>query len=222
MRYSIYITKEGLINWIEKMPRKPLPPVYESEVGHSDGSTSTLYASGDFGHTNALKKYNKAIDQAKAESIPFDMSDDWTEGTLETYLAKPSGKRSYLCGSGEVFAALIKDTIYPIELDADIQKVNVDVYMCTTCKSDCYNKMVSCKNPVVARIIPKKAEESERFKKPSTEEVAEFALLFQTDGGENPINREVLVEMVGFASMVIDRLYETGDITKPSSKEKPL
>lgn len=64
------------------------------------------------------------------------------------------------------------------------------------------------------------SEDSERFKKPTSDEVVQFALLFQTEAGENPINREVLIEMVGFASMVIDRLYENGDITKPSSKEK--
>lgn len=60
---------------------------------------------------------------------------------------------------------------------------------------------------------------NERFKKPTTEQICEFALLFQTNSGDNPIDREVLVEMVGFANMVIDRLYENGDITKASSKE---
>lgn len=58
-----------------------------------------------------------------------------------------------------------------------------------------------------------------RFKKPTPDEVCQFALLFQTESGGKPIDRELLVEMVGFAFMVIDRLYENGDITKPSSKE---
>lgn len=61
---------------------------------------------------------------------------------------------------------------------------------------------------------------SERFIRPTNAQVCEFALLFQTENGEKPIDRELLVEMVGFANMVIERLYENGDITKSSSKEK--
>ena len=59
----------------------------------------------------------------------------------------------------------------------------------------------------------------ERFIKPTDEQICEFALLFQTEAGEKPIDKEVIIEMVGFANMVIDRLYENGDITKRSSKE---
>lgn len=60
---------------------------------------------------------------------------------------------------------------------------------------------------------------NERFSKPTNEEVFGFALLFQTENGEKPIDIEVLIQMVGFTNMVIDRLYENGDITKRSSKE---
>lgn len=60
---------------------------------------------------------------------------------------------------------------------------------------------------------------TERFKRPTNEELCEFALLFQTENGEKPIDKELLVEMVGFTNLIIDRLYENGDITKRSSKE---
>lgn len=149
MKYYIYITPEGVINWIEKMPEEPRAPLtpYLSENENPDYYQGTLL-------------YEELLKHAKADSIPFDMSDDWTEGTLETYLAKPSGKRSYLCGSGEVFAALIKDTIYPIELDADIKlfPVNCGGKNCPG-NDGCWGHPQGCGYPdkYVARIVPKKA-----------------------------------------------------------------
>lgn len=191
MRYSIYITPEGSINWIEKMPKKL---DYQSQ-GHFDSTSATK----DGSH-----EYNDALKQAKAESIPFE--DQNKVFALIPWYGEPTNDPKF----AREYAK--RDSIYPIELDADIQKIQ------NPC--GCEGGICGCKHPVVARIIHKKAEESERFKKPSSDELVEFALLFQTNSGEDPINREVLIEMVGFASMVIDRLYENGDITKPSSKEK--
>lgn len=142
MKQYIYITPEGTINWIEKMPKKPSPPDSESEVRHSDGSKSTLCLGGDFGYSNALRKYNEAIERAKAESIPFDdkkyisnkISEQWSFGGNEFFLQP--------------------NVIYPIELDTDIQIVEVPEY-----PGFDHTSYPTFKK--VAKIIPKKAEESE-------------------------------------------------------------
>lgn len=70
--------------------------------------------------------------------------------------------------------------------------------------------------------MPTTANNEERFVKPTNEQICEFALLFQTENGKKPIDREVLIEMVGLANMIIERLYENGDITKAASKEKEV
>lgn len=58
-------------------------------------------------------------------------------------------------------------------------------------------------------------KESERFKKPTNKQVCEFALVFN----EGKIEREKLADMVGFCQMVIDRLYDNGDILVKSQQE---
>ncbi len=60
----------------------------------------------------------------------------------------------------------------------------------------------------------------ERFKKPTDEELCDFALLVQTDAGESPVNHEILVNMVAFGEMLVERLYEHGTIKKKSTREK--
>lgn len=55
----------------------------------------------------------------------------------------------------------------------------------------------------------------ERFKRPTDEEVVKAALMF--NNGE--IDLDKLTDMVGLCDFIIDRLYEHGDISKPSSKE---
>lgn len=192
MKHHIYITPEGSINWIENIP-------------------SAFKAYDIF---KSVEEYNNDFERAKAESIPFEDQ----EGVLRDIVMLKLN-----------LAHVKRGDIYPIELDADIQKVNSEMDKCEYCSMNPPHKcnVIPTCTTIRARIIPKKAEESEvqhseRFKKPSSDEVVKFALLFQTEAGENPINREVLIEMVGFASMVIDRLYENGDITKPSSKEKKI
>lgn len=56
----------------------------------------------------------------------------------------------------------------------------------------------------------------ERFKKPTDEQIIEFALVFNN----GRIEREKLADMVGFCTMVIDRLHDNGDILIKSEQEK--
>ena len=64
------------------------------------------------------------------------------------------------------------------------------------------------KKPMLKKTAP-------RFQLPSTEEIIGIAILF--NGGK--IEPEKLADMVAMCSLVIDRLYENGDIRKPSIKE---
>ena len=54
-----------------------------------------------------------------------------------------------------------------------------------------------------------------RFQLPSDEQLINTAILFN-DGN---LESEKLSDMVGMCRFVIDRLYDNGDIMKPSSKE---
>lgn len=54
-----------------------------------------------------------------------------------------------------------------------------------------------------------------KFKLPTDKEVIEMALLFNY----GKLERDKLTDMVAMCQCIIDRLYETGDISKPSSKE---
>ena len=55
----------------------------------------------------------------------------------------------------------------------------------------------------------------ERFKKPTDDELLDFAMMF--NGGE--IDKKKLIIMIGFTRMVIDRLHDNGDILRPSKQE---
>ena len=54
-----------------------------------------------------------------------------------------------------------------------------------------------------------------RFQLPSNQQIVELAILFN-DGN---MDKEILTKMVSLADFIIDRLYENGDVSKPSSKE---
>lgn len=54
-----------------------------------------------------------------------------------------------------------------------------------------------------------------RFQLPSDEQLIDTAILFN----DGKLESEKLSDMVGMCQFVIDRLYENGDIMKPSSKE---
>lgn len=55
----------------------------------------------------------------------------------------------------------------------------------------------------------------QRFKMPESKDIVGMALLFNN----GKIEREKLTDMVAMCQMIIDRLYENGDINIPSSKE---
>lgn len=57
--------------------------------------------------------------------------------------------------------------------------------------------------------------EAPRFKKPTGMQMAEFALVFN----DGKIVRDKLVDMVGYCQLVIDRLYDNGDIMIKSKRE---
>lgn len=58
-------------------------------------------------------------------------------------------------------------------------------------------------------------ELTERFKKPTDQQLVNTAILFN----DGKMEEEKLQDMVAMAMWVIDRLYENGDMTIPSSKE---
>jgi len=60
--------------------------------------------------------------------------------------------------------------------------------------------------------------QSERFKKPTDQQLVEFAIL--VNDGE--LDREKLTGMVAMCEMIIDRLHEHGDVTIKSTIEKEL
>lgn len=57
-----------------------------------------------------------------------------------------------------------------------------------------------------------------RFQLPSDQQVVELAVLFN-DGS---LDKEILTKMVSLADFIINRLYENGDISKQSSKERNM
>jgi hypothetical protein len=58
----------------------------------------------------------------------------------------------------------------------------------------------------------------ERFKKPTDQQLVEFAILVN----EGEVDMEKLSSMVGMCEMIIDRLHEHGDVTMKSTNEIEL
>lgn len=56
----------------------------------------------------------------------------------------------------------------------------------------------------------------ERFKMPTDQQLIEMAIVFN----EGVIDRQKLADMVAYASLILDRLYENGDVLIQSKKEK--
>lgn len=61
----------------------------------------------------------------------------------------------------------------------------------------------------------KQGEDQERFKMPDPQKIVEIAILFN----DGILDEKKLTDMVAFCDFVVDRLYENGDISMPSSKE---
>ena len=57
--------------------------------------------------------------------------------------------------------------------------------------------------------------QSVRFKLPSDQQIIKLAILFN----HGNMDKEILINMVSLVDFIIDRLYENGDVSKPSSKE---
>jgi hypothetical protein len=53
--------------------------------------------------------------------------------------------------------------------------------------------------------------------KPTPEQIVEMALLFGEK--QKQVDKERIIDMVSMSSLIIDRLFETGDITKPTKEE---
>jgi hypothetical protein len=56
---------------------------------------------------------------------------------------------------------------------------------------------------------------AERFRMPSSKELIEISILFN----DGEVDKQALASMVGMCQLVVDRLYENGDILIPSTKE---
>lgn len=136
MKHYIYITPEGTINWIDKMPEK----------------TKALDICGMLD----TSVYESDLKRAKSESIPFE-----DQHTIEGFVI------SHLDRHPKSDTIKMRwDTIYPIELDADIQKVYqyhsskqhyVDADW-NDCTKEQYDSLVGSnigKPRIVARIITK-------------------------------------------------------------------
>lgn len=54
-----------------------------------------------------------------------------------------------------------------------------------------------------------------KFQLPSDKEMIDVAILFN----DGILDKQKLSDMVAYGQFIVDRLYENGDITKPSSKE---
>ena len=67
----------------------------------------------------------------------------------------------------------------------------------------------------IDKLLPKERG-VERFKKPTDKQRVELAILFN----DGVLDQHKLTDMVAYAEFIIDRLYENGDITQPSEKEK--
>lgn len=54
-----------------------------------------------------------------------------------------------------------------------------------------------------------------KFQLPSDKQMIDMAILFN----DGILDRQKLADMVAYGQFIVDRLFENGDITKPSSKE---
>jgi hypothetical protein len=58
---------------------------------------------------------------------------------------------------------------------------------------------------------------AQRFTKPTDQQMVEMAILFN----DGKMDLDKLADMMAYAQCLIDRLYENGNVTIPSSFEKP-
>jgi hypothetical protein len=58
---------------------------------------------------------------------------------------------------------------------------------------------------------------TERFKKPTDEQIIELAILIASPKMKQ---HTTLIDMIAYGKIIVERLYDTGDITLPSKLEK--
>lgn len=84
----------------------------------------------------------------------------------------------------------------------------------------------SCREDIVSEEYPKfwyeavlidnkPVEVSDRFQLPTNKQMIEIAILFNEGG----LDLDKLADIVGYGQFIVDRLYENGDVSKPSLKE---
>jgi len=107
-----------------------------------------------------------------------------------------------------------------IQLIAEIEEwLNITYHKPTL--TDNYDKiMMKGRIYQAEQILPRlkaiiATEKPERFKMPEPDQIINMAILFN----DGKLEKEKLSDMVAMADLIIDRLYENGDILIPSSKE---
>lgn len=75
-------------------------------------------------------------------------------------------------------------------------------------------------DPIHKRIIKLMDDYAQlkKFKKPTNRQLVDIATIFCEDNGM--INQSELVNSVGTADFIVDRLYDNGDVMIPSNKEQ--
>lgn len=78
------------------------------------------------------------------------------------------------------------------------------------------NRILSKVKSAIEYVNTNSARQEERFKMPTDEQVINIAIVFN----HGVLDKHKLSDMVSMCQFVIDRLYENGDILKPSKKEE--
>ena len=95
-----------------------------------------------------------------------------------------------------------------------------EIFEIPTGNLPCGERFIKFKNEIISAMEAyasqsQPTDKQVRFKRPSDKNIIDIAILFNND----KIQKNKLTDMVAMADFIIDRLYENGDILKPSSKE---
>lgn len=78
------------------------------------------------------------------------------------------------------------------------------------------NRIIQKVKSAVDYVNTNNSSQEERFKMPTDEQIIKIAIVFNN----GVLDKDKLSDMVSMCQFVIDRLYENGDILKPSKKEE--
>lgn len=73
----------------------------------------------------------------------------------------------------------------------------------------------STKAAKLREIASRIQDEQQRFIMPTSEQLINFAIAVN----DGKFDKQKISEMLAYANLILDRMYENGDITKPTSKE---